>query len=81
MYHGMYRTGSEMERSELDHWRNPMLLKPFHSFIALFTVFLTFDMDKLGKICQCYWKKCLNMSKKYVNMVRLWRQDVLDFAR
>ena len=60
----MYRTGSEMERSELDHWRNPMLLKPFHSFIALFTVFLTFDMDKLGKICQCYWKKCLNMSKK-----------------
>ena len=36
----MYRTGSEMERSELDYWRNPMLpvLKPFHSFIDLFTV-------------------------------------------
>ena len=36
----MYRTGSEMERSELDYWRNPMLpvLKPFHSFIDRFTV-------------------------------------------
>ena len=36
----MYRTGSEMERSELDYWRNPMLpvFKPFHSFIDLFTV-------------------------------------------
>ena len=59
----MYRTGSEMERSELDYWRNPMLLKPSHSFIDLFTVFSTFDMDNLGKIYQCYWKKCLDKSK------------------
>ena len=63
MYHGMYRTGSEMERSELDHWRNPMLLKPFQVYSPVHS-FFNFDMDKLGKICQCYWKKCLNMSKK-----------------
>ena len=59
----MYRTGREMEQSELDYWRNPMLLKLFYSFMDIFTVFSTFDMDKLGKICQCYWKKCLNISK------------------
>ena len=63
IYHGMYRTGREMEQSELDYWRNPMLLKLFYSFMDIFTVFSTFDMDKLGKICQWYWKKCLNISK------------------
>ena len=63
IYHGMYRTGREMEQSELDYWRNPMLLKLFYSFMDIFTVFSTFDIDKLGKICQCYWKKCLNISK------------------
>ena len=52
-----------MEQSELDYWRNPMLLKLFYSFMDIFTVFSTFDIDKLGKICQCYWKKCLNISK------------------
>ena len=51
----MYRTGSEMEHRELDYWRN--------TFIDLFTVFSIFDMDNLGKICQGYWKKCLNTSK------------------
>ena len=39
MYHGMYRTGSEMERSELDHWRNPMLLKPFQFYSPVHSVF------------------------------------------
>ena len=61
IYHGMYRTGSEMEQSELDYWRNPMLLQLFYSFMDIFTVFSTFDIGKrLGKISQCYWKKCLN---------------------
>ena len=52
----MYRTGSEMERSELDYWRNPMLpvLKPFHSFIDLFTTVLTWTS----------WRKSVNATGK-----------------
>ena len=37
----MYRTGREMEQSELDYWRNPLLLKLFYSFMDIFTVFST----------------------------------------
>ena len=31
--------------------------------IDLFTVFSTFDMHKLGKICQHHWKEHLKISK------------------
>ena len=45
-----------MERSELDYWRNPMLpvLKPFHSFIDLFTTVLTWTS----------WGKSVNATGK-----------------
>ena len=53
----MYRIGREMEQSELDYWRNPMLLKLFYSFMDIFTVFSTFDMEK-------GWGKSVNATGK-----------------
>ena len=36
---------------------------PLGSPVDLFTVFSTFDVDKLGRICQHHWKERLNISK------------------
>ena len=52
---------------EVSTWRFREQIAPSKKTPALqanlFTVFSTFDMDKLGKICQHHWKEHLKISK------------------
>ena len=59
----MYRTGREMEQSELDYWRNPMLLKLFYSFMDLFTVFQLLIWTSWGKSVNATEKSALILVK------------------
>ena len=59
----MYRTGREMEQSELDYWRNPMLLKLFYSFMDIFTVFQLLIWTSWGKSVNATEKSALILVK------------------
>ena len=59
----MYRTGREMEQSELDYWRNPMLLKLFYSFMDIFTVFQLLIWTSWGKSVNGTGKSALILVK------------------
>ena len=59
----MYRTGREMEQSELDYWRNPMLLKLLYSFMDIFTVFQLLIWTSWGKSVNGTGKSALILVK------------------
>ena len=59
----MYRTGREMEQSELDYWRNPLLLKLFYSFMDIFTVFQLLIWTSWGKSVNATEKSALILVK------------------
>ena len=61
----MYRTGREMEQSELDYWRNPMLLKLFYSFMDIFfsQFFQLLTLTSWGKSVNATGKSALILVK------------------